>query len=151
MVAKDSVGNPNENDFIFPYFNWEYFYYIAPAVAMFLILCVMASYCFRLCQSSRGSAFDSSSAFGSFRRRQRNNQRNANTSTTNNTNQRRDPFVNSQFFPWNYSRRQRRYNRMDGQNRLVSNNGHQYYPPPTNPNFNDQVSSSVHTLKSRRA
>ena len=138
MVAKASdVSDPNSNDFIYPYFSWDYFYYIAPAVAIFLILCVLASYCFRLCQSPRGSNFETSSALGSFRRRRRNNNNNA---TTRNNNQRQDPYVNGQFFPWNYSRRQRMYNRMEGHNNgQVSGIGHQYYPPATNPLFNEQV------------
>ncbi len=120
----------NNNDFIYPYLNWDYIYYIVPALAGLLVLCMMASYCVRLCQHPRyrdGDVFGSSG--NSWQRcNRRNNNRN-----TNVTHQ--DPFVSNQRdSQWRRQRNQRRYERIRGQNNgYVSGLGHQYYPPASNP------------------
>ncbi len=132
MVA---VNDPNGNDFIYPYFNWSYFYYIAPAIAGILILCVMASYCFRMCQSPRSRGIESERFFGSSNRSWRRN-----PNGTNNLNRRQDPYETNQYYPWSNQRRQRRYERMRGQNNAQAGGvvGHQYYPPSTNTMYNGQ-------------
>ncbi len=110
--------------------------YVCVHVCVFagsLVLCIMASYCFRICRKQRyrdGNSFGSSS---------RNNGGN------NNTNGRyQDPFVNNQNSTLRNQRRQRRYERMRGysNNGQVSGLGHQYYPSATNPYA--QVSKLAH-------
>lgn len=134
----------NDNDFIYPYLNWDYFYYIVPALAGSLVLCMMASYCFRMCQRPRyrdGDFFG-----GSSRSWRRNNARNNNnTGGNSNAGRRQDPFVTNQNSQWRSSQRnQRRYERLRGQNNgHVSGVGHQFYPAATNPYAQVSISQPI--------
>lgn len=135
----------NNHDNLFPYINWDYFYYIGPAVAVGLLLCMLATYCCQQCSNRQRGYEDSYFSSTVFSRRGRNNNAQARRDHLFSSRQ-RDPFVYHQFIPWNSSRRQNRRNQSGGQYQSAQQNDraytgieHQYYPPATNPLFSGQV------------
>ena len=141
----------NNNDNVFPYINWDYIYYIGPAVAVGLILCMLATYCCQQCFGRR-RGYEDSYFSSTVSRRRRNNSstqgRRANLFGN------RPTSVYHQFIPWNSSRRQNRRNQTGGQYQSAQQNGRavtgtgqqtEYYPPATNPLFTGRT-SQVHSI-----